>query len=351
MSGEPVPKVSTYLDVNDLMTLLRARGLTIGNTERAEHYLGVIGYHRLKNYARPFYQDGAELEFRSGVSFNDLIALYTLDREFRLHLMGPLEKIEVALRALIIQVLGDKGYRDKFGAPVFFSRANMNLGNRDNATLYGLLLTELLSVVYHSNPDDGVSRSTGRLTPARNAAFDEAEQKTLAANQNKALKQISPYSGWHLIHRLSFGKLSQLYQILRPDLAREIAQTFNMKTSILRSILKSLTKLRNRCAHHETVYAARLVAPKFPNNVRPCVMPADLSESQQNALLTKPYIACTCIHMFLGYISETTSWNTRLKPIIQRFPGDIRTDMGFPKDWEEYPFWNSPDFYRRELAQ
>ncbi|MET3715690.1 hypothetical protein ABMD26_001938 [Pseudomonas sp. PvP001] len=88
----------------DLLAHLEAKGLAVPQPERALHALQLIGYYRLLIYMRPL-QSNRDRLFFSGVEFDDILALYDFDRQLRLICLDAVERIEVAMRAAIINTL------------------------------------------------------------------------------------------------------------------------------------------------------------------------------------------------------------------------------------------------------
>ena len=99
----------------DLIPVLKSRGLIIADEGRAVDYLSHIGYFRLSAYLRPFYKDpkSRSHEFREGTTFERALELYRFDRKLRLLVFNEIEKIEVALRGALSNIVSD-GYRDVF---------------------------------------------------------------------------------------------------------------------------------------------------------------------------------------------------------------------------------------------
>ena len=86
------------------------RGLIIPNLARADRYLSFIGYYRLSAYTIPFQQivttpSTVLHQFKANTTFDDVLNLYIFDRELRLLIMDAIERIEVAIRAQICNVL------------------------------------------------------------------------------------------------------------------------------------------------------------------------------------------------------------------------------------------------------
>ncbi len=92
--------------------ILQHRGLAIQNPERAERYLEVISYFRLSAYMRPFQkhinEQVVEHQFKDGTEFKQIVDLYAFDRELRLLIMDAIERVEVAIRATLNNVMANK---------------------------------------------------------------------------------------------------------------------------------------------------------------------------------------------------------------------------------------------------
>lgn len=339
-----------YRSNDELIGLLRQRNLSIANDNRAFHYLELIGYHRLRAYCQPFYRQPKEEKiFRENTSFNDIIKLYVLDRELRLFLMGPIEKIEVGLRALIIEILGNAAKRNAAGNPKIelLDTTFYNLTNENNVLSYQQAARACVAAILQERRRskdvrrlladvlDGATQSAwSELNP-----YDEHKLK-------KVQSVVNSLSAWHVIHRLPFGPLSKLFSILRGDLAQQITEPFNLSALVLRSMLFSLTRVRNFCAHHQPIWFQRIQQISFPKEYRRLIYPIMDGDARNELSKQGVYMTCATIHILLSRISETTTWYARLKPIIDRFDERARVWMGFPRDWDELPFWSNSDVRR-----
>ena len=103
MRFEKAPKT-----LQEHVELLLSRGLIIPNPERASRYLRVIGYYRISAYLLELQQGDHTSEhhkFLPGVTFDDVLSLYIFDRKLRLCLFDALERVEIAVRASMIDSL------------------------------------------------------------------------------------------------------------------------------------------------------------------------------------------------------------------------------------------------------
>lgn len=91
----------------ELISFLSDKGLAIDNVDYAKRQLRYIGYYRLKIYMSDFKDQTGR--FIQGTAFEDVVKVYDFDRRLRLVSLDAIERIEVALRSSIINVMGLEG--------------------------------------------------------------------------------------------------------------------------------------------------------------------------------------------------------------------------------------------------
>ncbi|EKJ8516566.1 Abi family protein [Pseudomonas aeruginosa] len=89
------------LTVEEQLDLLKHRGLTVANDERATRFLEVVTLFRLSPYMRPFQEPGADHRFKEGSSLREIVEIYRFDAKLRHQVMAAIEKVEVAMRACL----------------------------------------------------------------------------------------------------------------------------------------------------------------------------------------------------------------------------------------------------------
>jgi Abi-like protein len=82
------------------LALLISRKLECNDHARALEWLQRIGYYRLSAYFIPF-RNGASDEFRPGVTLDQILELYKFDGGLRLLTMQAMDRIEIAVRAVV----------------------------------------------------------------------------------------------------------------------------------------------------------------------------------------------------------------------------------------------------------
>lgn len=130
-----MPELQPYnkpaLSIDEQIDLFVQRGMAVPDRNRARHYLSYISYYRLSIYARTLQvDDSANHCYRPGTCFDDMLNLYTFDRELRLLALDAIERIEVAIRSAIAYefsiAAGPNWYADAslFRESVRFSHAD-----------------------------------------------------------------------------------------------------------------------------------------------------------------------------------------------------------------------------------
>ena len=90
------------LDIPALIAMLKARGLTINDEQKAGCILGVVSYFRLANYLRPMEADKETHQYKLNSTFENAVALYQFDTDLREIVFRAISYIEIALRSKMI---------------------------------------------------------------------------------------------------------------------------------------------------------------------------------------------------------------------------------------------------------
>ena len=284
-----------------LVDQLRKRGLVIPDPARAIHYLTFIGYYRLSGYLRYFADpdDPAAEKFRDGTTFEQVLNLYIFDRKLRVLLMDALERIEIAVKALISNMASIAK------TPFWLSEsANFDYGSHE------IVMEHITEVV------GGGEKNT---------------QYDFIAHYYRRYSAPAHPPSWMLMETFSFGAVSRIYKVMRGELRIPVADALGVQQDILESWLHCLSFVRNVCAHHARIWNRRLtISPKIPKKYRD-TWPAQ----SQNRL----YVVCAVIHHLMKMIADDSGWVQRLAVLIRERPGVPLSAMGFPEDWEDDPFW------------
>nr|WP_082085191.1 Abi family protein [Magnetospira sp. QH-2] len=114
---------------------------------------------------------------------------------------------------------------------------------------------------------------------------------------------------------------------------KQVARCFGQDESVLVSWFRSLTTLRNNCAHHSRVWNARMEVnkPKTAKRIK-----------EEFAIQDSVYARIVVLYELLYVVEQDTHWATRLKNLFDEHPKVPLGPMGFPDDWRRRAFWNRP---------
>lgn len=295
------------LTLDQQVQKLKERGLVFDDESRAKAYLFNISYYRLRAYTYPF-QDNVEGSghcfLHRNLLFKDFIDLYCFDRRLRSLIFNALEKIEVAVRAKIVQV---------------YAESTDNSHWYDNEDLYRYPIDAMLG---HIEAD--VKRSNEDFIKHYKAKYH---------------KPPMPPS-WMTLEVVSFATLSRLFQALKSDKHKQyITHQFGLKkVGILENWLHAISNLRNCCAHHSRVWNRRfMVSIILPyNTIYPFMDRTTIQKIRTNKL----FALLSCIAYILSIISPDSDFKRHLKELLE---SDCRLldlkDMGFPDNWQSLPVW------------
>ena len=319
----PYPK--PYLRIDQQLELLRSRGLKIDDDGKAKEYLQRIGYYRLSAYGFPFRQSQADVygkvqtldEFKPDTSFKNITDLYAFDKSLRLVVLDALERIEISLRteiALILGAYGAEAHRDR----QFLDR-------------------DFLFVPPH------------RTNSPYDEWLDKLDDKARTSKEEFAVHFRTKYNQsympiWIAVELLDFGPLSHLLSGMKNQDLIKICQSYDVPNpTVLKGWIKTLSFVRNVCAHHSRLWNKPLVnQPPMPK--RGSIL--DFDHVATSPYQSKRIYAALCImRLLLRTVNPRTKWDERLKQVIDMFPDSQYVSLitaGFPDDWKEQNLWQVP---------
>lgn len=218
----PYPKRAT--DYNTQINLLRSRGITIKDEEKAKECLSDIGYYRLGFYSYPFEKTYPKLnhkrrhDVKPGTSIEDIVAFYYYDFDLRNILNRYLSRIEVDIRTTIIYELSNK-YSDN---PFWYVDPKI-VGNKF------------------------ITRFTAEYYPRI------CENDPIKRHHRKYSDPYAP--AWKTMEYMTLGNLEHLYFSLLSNKDRStISRKFNEPSfKAFRNYLSVICQVRNACAHGNVI--------------------------------------------------------------------------------------------------
>ena len=304
-----------YTKPKDLVERLKVRGMIFGDEDVALHRLEKIGYYRLAAYWHPFRRDVAINRtegdgFIDGTFFDVCHEFYVFDKDLRSFLSDPLERIEIALRARVSDVIGS---RDPIG--------------HRNPALLGW------------QREASISHQNWLKKQDRNFAKSSADF---------AIHFRSKYSGhhppiWIAKETWDWGTMSHLLNALRGSLANEVAEYFGFRSGPhIGSWAKSLNTLRNDCAHHSRVWnRGYSLQPLLPS--RGSISELNHLHNPTHRPLRLYPLAAILIHLCKQAYLGTTLGSRMRQLILGGSPKHQIIDArrtGFPDNWHGLELWH-----------
>ena len=216
----------TFKTIDEQIQILKDKNLIIEDIDNTKEVLLRENYFFIMGY-RTLFLKQKENKFISGVTFDELYALFTFDRNFRNIILKNILVIENELKSVISYQLSKKyGYKEK----------------------------EYLNPKNFTSDKDKVRRVKDLLEKMKR------QIRINASTHNATMHYVSNYGYiplWVLVKVLSFGIVCELYTILKKEDQIEVADIFETTPQVLGDILILLSNYRNLCAHEDIVFEHR----------------------------------------------------------------------------------------------
>lgn len=306
-------QMKDWKSVEELINLLRERGMTITDEPRAKKALERFGYYRLSGYWYPFREfraDGTVGEqFVENTHMSEIVDLYVFDKRLRLLTLDALERIELALQVDVAHTIGKldpKAHTDI----TFLNSGVANKKERRN--------TKSNLVLWSDKYEELKRRSKHRAFVRHN------------------IQMYGELPIWVAIEIFDFGTLSHLFKMLRRVDRDEIAAKYGLPGgNVLEQWMKSLNYVRNVSAHHERLWN---------NNIKDHAdVPRQFGEIQRaNQYRLFRYLCI--LQFFLRHICPSSTWKNRMREHLLSFPtpqnGVVTIEqIGIVDGWENGQLW------------
>lgn len=318
-------KIKKRTTVDEQIVLMQSRGMEVSDS-LARQWLASVSYYRLSGYWYPYRvlpepEDPKEPyrldDFVPGTRFQEIADLYEFDRKLRTLIYDGIERIEVALRARIGELLVAKG----------------PLSYKDSGH-------------FRSDFKHSAWLATAKRRVERARARDQSIQH-YADNYDD-------YPFWVLADTLDFSDISKLFDGLLWQDQQTISDSFGFNIDLERLSARQkksyyeqvplarwceqLTVLRNICAHHGRLWN-KYLTPASTNAFRTIPELSCLPDGQSERL----FGALTIMVFMLRNVSPGSTWVNKVGRLIETEyePLTLRhiDEMGFPEDWKELGIW------------
>lgn len=289
---KPFTKSSKTLE--ELVQLLKSRGLVIRNESEAKCYLCNIGYYRLSAYMFPFLSELPKGHFfKKGTSFEQILRIYRFDKKLRMIIFNEIEKIEVSFRSTVVGIVTSRTANPFWmTTPSFINAHSLSLIEKE----------------YKHSTEDFI-------------------------NHFKATYSDPFPPAWILSEILPFGIITWIYRRLPVSYKKTIARRFYLQAPVLDSWLSVITLTRNACCHHARIWnKVNDIVPKHILDMRrPWIDP--------NTDKRRIYYNICIIKYFLDIISPDNDFKEKIKALLASFPEISVKAMGLNSNWESEPLW------------
>lgn len=257
--------------------------------------------------------------FKSGSTFKNGFKLYCFDRELRKMILGELEKIEVAVRSVMIYNLSHHH------GPFWYSDSSIFLSTR---------------------------KFNDTLNKIRDE-FNRTDEEFIKAFKAEYSDPLPP--SWMMLELATFGSLSMLYSNLKDTHdRRNVAHYFGLDDTTLASWLHCIAYVRNICAHHSRLWSRVMrISPNIPlTPLNPWIftttVPALTAGDPPVKINNRTYYLLSMIVYLLETVNPNNSFKTRLYKLFRKYKMvDVRA-MGFPTGWEDEPLWEWEKIIRQD---
>lgn len=268
-------------------------------------YFPVIG-----GYKTPFINPMTRV-YQNGTTFEDILALYSFDRELRDTFFHSLCKIEIHIRQLISYYFCN---RHGVMQEAYLSSSNFDCSSKSKK----ISVNKLINILsFH--------------------AIKNKEHKYLIHQRN----HHGNVPLWVTMKALTFGQISKFYSVLKFPMKSDICQEFiNIDEVILGNYLEKLCLIRNVCAHNERLYSFHF-DKDFPNTSLHQKLHIPMNGEQyiygKNDLFSM-VIALRYLlpsESFFSFKKELTKCiNHYLYTSTRICHSNLYGFMGFPENWE-----------------
>lgn len=293
---------------------LQQCGLQVDDYAVAHQFLNNVNIQRLAGFWKDFTFQGNELEFRPGVCFNDVIKIYEFDRRLRIVLFDAIERIEIAFRTRLINILTNEHGTHWYLNENLFSQSLIKMGFNTFKSTHTYLIDHLVR------------------------EFNRKSHSMYSFHYY--FREAGGIHAHVLLETSSLGALSKLYKNLNHQLKEksQLANSFGLTLhSELSSWLESITYLRNIIAHHDRLWDRKMV--KMPRaklrNPRKPWFDRPLSDEQCH----KPFLNISCVVYLLESISPEAITKRQIIELLNDSENMPIERLGFDNDWEKQPLW------------
>lgn len=240
-----------------------------------------------------------EHRFKERSKFQDALNLYRFDKKLRLFLFNEIEKVEIALRSTLANIVAEETEN------IFWMTDASMFANAEKFKRTMALVDKELK---------------------------NSKEEFILHFREKYSNTYPP--AWILVEILPLGVVTRIYENLADNaLKKKIAARFSLPVPVFISWITIVTLTRNTCCHHARVWNKEnpitpMVAKKLS---RPWV--------STSVSLNRAFFDICIIKWFFDIVSPNNDMKDHLQRLLSDFPMIDTRAMGFPNNWLEEPLW------------
>lgn len=300
-----------FKTLDEQIEIFRHKGLVIKDEKYAKEVLLRENYFFLNGYRHLFYKSETEKAFIPGTTFEELYSMFLFDRSFRNVLFKYLLVIENNLKSITSYQLSKKyGYKEK----------------------------DYLKV-------KNFTQIPERQRQVNDLIKKMKRQIRINGSQHTATSHYVSHYGyiplWILVKVLSFGVVSEMVSILKPEDQKDISNIYGIETDDFINYLPILANYRNLCAHEDILYENR-TQKEISDTIYHKIL--NIPRDEEGYIYGKNDLFALIIIMKQMLLKEEFKNMTfELDNIVQTLNYNLTSikidkvlnQMGFPLNWEE----------------
>ena len=216
-----------FKTLQEQVDILESKGLLIEDRDECIDILLRENYFFINGYRHLLMKSPQDRNFVVGSTFRELYSIFLFDRYLRNIIFKNLLIVENNMKSIISYQLSKKyGYREK----------------------------DYLNAKNFTNDPDKSRRVKDLMNKMKRQIRVNGQQHTAT------MHYITNYGYiplWVLVKLLSFGVISDLFTVLKPEDKVGIADIYDVEVSQLEDFLPILANYRNLCAHEDILYDHR----------------------------------------------------------------------------------------------
>lgn len=301
----------TFKTLEEQVEILKEKGLIISDCEKARDILFRENYFFLSGYRRLFMISYKDKEFIKGTTFEELYAVFIFDRKIRNMMFKFILIIENNIKSIMSYTLSKK---------------------------YGIREKNYLEPKNFTQDEYRTRQVHDVINKMKRQIRNNVKQHTATTHY---LNNYGYIPLWILVKVLSFGIMSELYNILKPEDQLKISEIYNLDVESLSTYLNLLSNFRNLCAHEDILYEHR-TQRKIPDTKYHYLLNIDMTDDEYNygkndlfalviimkQMLTKDEFRELIFE--LGYEIDVLNGKIKVVPTY-----DVLNKIGFPNNWRD----------------